>query len=140
MDKHQRQAYTQQIRERIADALTLPMLKSLGKGAIYELMKASTPNVDDDTLLNMYKNEIKTEWVNEFGLELLQNVYQCNIIVIKDHDLYRTFQNDFKYDNNIFILWVDESHYEVLGYHIDDVLIAYVVLNQHPFIQKLRSE
>lgn len=139
MSHNQRRAYIQKVRDQIADSLTIPMIKKLGQGTVWELLTAAYPNLDENGCLDAYRNLLRHEWVNEFCWELLQEVYQSNIIVIKDHELYRMFQNDFKYDNNIFLLWVDDSHYEVLGYHIDDVLIAYVVLTKHPFITLLRS-
>ena len=138
MNDDQKREYIQRVRNHIADSLTVPIVKNLGKGTVWELLLDGYSNLCDEDLLEVYKNLIRHEWVNEFCWELLQDVYQTNIIVIKDHKRYRLFQNEFKYPNNIFLLWVDESHYEVLGYHMNDVLIAYSMMNEHPFIQQLR--
>ena len=137
MSQTERMAYIQNIRDRIADFVTIPMVKKLGNGTIWELLRDEF-KLDDSGILDAYRHLLRHEWVNEFCWELLQEIYQSNIIVIKEHQIYQMFQNDYRYPNNIFLLWIHDSHYELLGYHIDDVLIGYVVMTQHPFIQKIK--
>jgi hypothetical protein len=75
----------------------------------------------DIALLKSYRKFVKSinsrEWFNIRMLEILMESIKCNIYIFNDRDfsIVNTDKNIYKYDTNIMILWVSESHFEPLG-------------------------
>lgn len=70
-----------------------------------------------------YRRFIKTiknanKWFNIRMLEIVMDLIQCNIYIFNhpSFTLYSIDKEIYKYNNNIFILWVDENHFETIGY------------------------
>ena len=137
MTQEEKVAHISREREHIAEGLTLTSLKSLGKGVVWELVCALSPEeMTDEERLEGFRDKVRTDWVDEFLWELLQDTYRVNFIVIQEHRLYK---REEKYPDNVFLLWVDHSHYEPLAYRINEGQMAYVVNAQHPFLTQLHG-
>lgn len=96
----------------------------------------------DNALLN-YKQVLQDDriWLGEEHIELISDIFNYNIRFFNSRDRmpykFGKVQN-FKYDKNLIILWVEESHFEILG-RVVDQKITRLFNNDDDFIETINS-
>jgi len=126
-----------QEREMVAQSITLQTFASYGNGVLYRLYRTMNPDLSSEDLIEKYRDEIRYEWVSDFTMGYIQQYYNTSTVIMTSGSPYNKYSTP-EYTRVVFIEWVDECHYEPLGYPGKEGL-EFVFKNTDSVISKLRT-
>jgi hypothetical protein len=86
-----------------------------------------------------YREQVRTQWVDDTLIELISEQYKCNIHFIQASTrcAYRTLLH-MDYPHDIVMCWIDDAHYECLGQLTESGHAKRIFCATDPFIAKLK--
>ena len=97
--------------------------------------------LSEKIMFRHFKKHIQNEWVDELGMELISNYFQCNFYFFHSNTRlpYHTYIVKSTHRRNLVFLWVGESHYESLGELYQKTKVKRVFTNRDRFILAIRK-
>lgn len=116
----------------LADCQRL-ILSKLEGGYMLMLLKGI-----EQTILEQFKEKLKKDWVDDYCMEYLSELYQLNFFFVQasSRAAYKVFRRR-EYTTSLVFCWIDEGHYETMGVLLPGNRVERVFTTTHPIIQSL---
>ena len=115
LTKKEKASFICKERARVSKSVDVESFKACGEGMLHQVYKQLYPNASLGHLVSIFKKEIRYEWVSDFTIGYIQQYYKTKVVIMNNGSPYRKDATS-PYKRVVFIVWVDECHYEPLGF------------------------